>query len=86
MALINSLKLNKAKSHDDIDPYFLKIAAPILAFPLSVFLNHCLTFGTFPNRLKLAKVVPVFKKGPTDQSVIIDQFRFYLLCLNFLNV
>ena len=67
MVLINSLKLNKAKSHDDIDPYFLKIAAPILAFPLSVFLNHCLTFGTFPNRLKLAKVVPVFKKGLTDQ-------------------
>ena len=46
----------------DIDSYFSKIAAPILAFPLSVFLNHCLTFGTFPNRLKLAKVVPVFKK------------------------
>ena len=67
MVLINSLKLNKAKSHDDIDSYFLKIAAPILAFPLSVFLNHCLTFGTFPNRLKLAKVVPVFKKGLTDQ-------------------
>ena len=67
MVLINSLKLNKAKSHNDIDPYFLKIAAPILAFPLSVFLNHCLTFGTFPNRLKLAKVVPVFKKGLTDQ-------------------
>ena len=63
MALINFLKLNKAKLHDDIDPYFLKIAAPILAFPLSVFLNHCLTFGTFPNRLKLAIVVPVFKKG-----------------------
>ena len=67
MVLINSLKLNKAKSHDDIDLYFLKIAAPILAFPLSVFLNHCLRFGTFPNRLKLAKVVPVFKKGLTDQ-------------------
>ena len=67
MGLINSLELNKAKSHDDIDFYFLKIAAPILAFPLSVFLNHCLTFGAFPNRLKLAKVVPVFKKGLTDQ-------------------
>ena len=67
MVLINSLKLNKAKSHDDIDPYFFKIAAPILAFLLSVFLNHCLTFGTFPNRLKLAKLVPVFKKGLTDQ-------------------
>ena len=66
MVLINSLKLNKAKSQNDIDPYFLKITAPILAFP-PVFLNHCLTFGTFPNRLKFTKVVPVFKKGLTDQ-------------------
>ena len=48
-------------------PIFLKTAAPILAFSLSVFLNHCLTFGTFPNKLKLAKVVSVFKKGLTDQ-------------------
>ena len=29
MALINLLNLNKANGHDDIDPYFLKIASPI---------------------------------------------------------
>ena len=62
MALINSLKLNKAKSHDDIDPYFLKIAAPIDAFPLSVFLNHCLTFGTFPQQIKTCKCCSSFQK------------------------
>ena len=66
MTLINSLKLNKAGGHDDIDPYFLKIAAPILSYPLSVMLNHCLTYGIFPNKLKTAKVIPIFKKGSTD--------------------
>ena len=32
MALINFFNLNKANGHDDIDPYFLKIASPIITF------------------------------------------------------
>ena len=31
--IINSLKQNKANGHDDILPYFLKIAAPVLPCP-----------------------------------------------------
>ena len=29
-----------------------------------MLINSCFTYGIFPNKLKLAKVVPVFKKGP----------------------
>ena len=65
--LINSLKSNKAGGHDDILPYFLKISGYIIALPLSLILNCCITAGIFPSKLKLAKVVPVYKKGPTDQ-------------------
>ena len=65
--LINSLKSNKAVGHDDILPYFLKISDYIIALPLSLILNCCITAGIFPSKLKLAKVVPVYKKGPTDQ-------------------
>ena len=64
--LINSLKQNKASGHD-IFPYFLKIAAPIIALPLSTIFNYCLTFGIFPGKLKLAKVIPVYKKNSFDQ-------------------
>ena len=38
----------------------------IIALPFSLLLNCCPTAGIFPSKLKLAKVVPVFKKGPTD--------------------
>ena len=62
MALINLLNLKKANGHDDIDPYFLKIASPMIAFPLSLFFNHSISLGIFPNKLKLAKVIPVYKK------------------------
>ena len=61
------MKSNKAGGHDDILPYFLKISGYIIALPLSLILNCCITSGTFPGKLKLAKVVPVYKKRPTDQ-------------------
>ena len=48
MALINLLNLNKANGHDDIDPFFLKIVS-IIAFPLSLFFNHSISLGIFPN-------------------------------------
>ena len=67
MALINLLNLNKANGHDDIDPYFLKIAFPIIAFPLSLFFNHSISLGIFPNKLKLVKVIPVYKKGSAEE-------------------
>ena len=65
--LIHSLKSNKAGGHDNILPYFLKISGYIIALPLSLILNFCITEGVFPSKLKLAKVVPVYKKGPIDQ-------------------
>ena len=65
--LINSLKSNKADGHDNILLYFLKILGYIIALPFSLILKCCLTAGIFPSKLKLAKVVPVFKKGPADQ-------------------
>ena len=67
MAFINLLSLNKANGHDDIDPYFLKIASFIIAFSLFLIFNHSILLGIFPNKLKLAKVTPVCKKGSADQ-------------------
>ena len=66
ISLISALKLNKAEGHDDIPPYFLKIAVEIIAIPLAMILNLCMQFGVFPNKLKIAKVLPVYKSGPTE--------------------
>ena len=68
MALINLLNLNKANGHEDFDPYFLKIASPIITFPLYLIpLNPSKSLDMFPSKLKLTKVIPVYKKGSADQ-------------------
>ena len=67
--LIYSLKQNKASGHDDILPYFLKIAGmtTFIVLPLSIIFNYRLTFDIFSDKLKLAKVIPVCKKDSFDQ-------------------
>ena len=66
ISLISAIKLNKAEGHDDIPPYFLKIAAEIIAIPLAMILNLRMQLGIFPNKLKIAEVLPVYKSGATE--------------------
>ena len=65
--MISKLKINKANGHDDIMPFFLKIFANRIDHSLSAILNQCIAFGYFPNKLKIAKVIHVYKAGPTNQ-------------------
>ena len=65
--MISKLKINRANGHNDIMPFFLKISANIIVHPLSAILNQCIAFGYFSNNLKIAKVIPVYKTGPTNQ-------------------
>ena len=45
--LINSLQINKASDFNDISPYFLKIGADILAYPLTDLFNYCIYLAFF---------------------------------------
>ena len=65
--MISKLKIKKANGNNDIMPFYLKISANIIAHPLSAILNQCIAFGYFANKLKISKVIPVYKAGPTNQ-------------------
>ena len=62
MVLINFLKLNKAKSHTDINLYFLKIAAPILAFPFVSFSKSLSYVWHISQQIKTCKSCSSFQK------------------------
>ena len=42
---------------------FFKDIADIVSTPLSIIINQFLCNGIFPSKLKIAKVIPLFKKG-----------------------
>lgn len=57
---IKSLKTSSC-GHDDIPPVVLKNAADEIAVPLTHIVNLTLKTGIFPDALKKAKVIPLFK-------------------------
>ena len=63
LLLIRNLNSNKSPGPDNIAPGLIKIAAPALIEPLLHIYNQSLMTGIVPDKLKIAKVIPVFKKG-----------------------
>ena len=57
----------KSPGYDNIPVYFLRSVAEILAYALSILANHSFELGYFPNCLKTAKIIPLYKSG--DKSL-----------------
>ena len=64
--ILSSVNTSKATGPDGISNTFLKMNARLLAFPLSEIFNLSLSEETFPQVWKEASVVPIHKKGCTD--------------------
>ena len=60
---IQQLNPSKSDGFDGITSKFSRIAAVILAPVLEKLFEACFECGFFPNTLKIAKVIPVFKTG-----------------------
>lgn len=63
--------VNKTKSCDSIDYYdlssnLIKKIIHTIVKPLTLRMNKCLNEEYFPEKLKITRVVPVFKKGKQD--------------------
>ena len=65
--LINQLK-EKVKRASDIETKFIKYANPVLPYFVSDIFNRCLTEGVYPDSLKVAEVIPIFKKGDRNKT------------------
>ena len=65
---IKSLKNTKSTGYDDFSTKFIKLSATIIAPELVKIFNLAIRKGTYPDSLKIAKVIPIFKKG--DQTSV----------------
>lgn len=72
LKLINNLKPKHSAGHDSISSKLLKKMGTIIAPSLTVIINQSLCTGIFPNKLKIAKVIPLYKKNDDSQ---IENYR-----------
>ena len=66
--LINLMELHKAVGPSGIQNRILKDFKNQLSIPLSQLINLSFNKGVFPSSLKLARVIPIHKKGHTQDS------------------
>ena len=70
--LILKLDINKGPGIDGLDIKSLKSIAHIIAPHLSLLFNQCVINGTYPQYLKIAKCIPVYKGSPLDPLLPIN--------------
>ncbi len=60
-----NLKASTSEGYDNVSTKLLKQTVKGVATPLDHIVNLSLSHGIFPNDMKLAKIVPIFKNGNT---------------------
>ena len=63
LVAFSSLKSNKSAGYDDISVDVVKKVFNLIQSPLLYIFNLSLKHGVFPEKLKIARVTPVFKTG-----------------------
>jgi hypothetical protein len=72
LKIVKSLRTKTSCGEDGISVKLLKFISPILAKTLSIIINQSLITGIFPDKLKIAKVFPLYKK---EDPLLVDNYR-----------
>ena len=72
LKIINNLQSKPSKGHDHVSNVLLKSLKNELIDPLTHILNSSFETGIFPAKLKIAKVLPIFKKG---EESLLENYR-----------
>jgi exonuclease III len=72
LKIITGLKPKSSTGHDEISMKLVKQWAHYIIAPLTALINQSLNLGIFPERLKTAKVLPIYKK---EENYIFDNYR-----------
>lgn len=61
--MLNKLDVSKATGQDGISARFLKDSSDVIVTPMSYIINLSLELSEVPSDFKVAKVIPLYKKG-----------------------
>ena len=70
--VIDRLHAKCSSGNDDISTKLLKFMKDALVEPLKLIKNQTFVNGIYPDNLKIAKVIPIFKK---DKETLFSNYR-----------
>ena len=70
--IVKNLNNKKSSGNDGITIFLLKNIIDEIISPLTHILNQSLSTGKVPQKMKIAKIIPIFKKG---QKEIVNNYR-----------
>ena len=63
LSIINKLKNKKSRGADNISNQLLKTIKQELCKPLTVIINQMIETGVYPEKFKISKITPIYKKN-----------------------
>ena len=81
--LIKSLLNKNSHGHDKVSNTLLKSLCTFISYPLQIIFNQSIYHGVFPNRMKLAGIIPLYKGKEHD---LVINYRPISLLMTMLNV
>lgn len=67
LAIVNKLKNKRSTDHTNLDMSLIKEIINSIVTPLTHICNQSFKTGIFPNKMKTAKIIPIFKSGDKYQ-------------------
>lgn len=67
LKICSTLNPSKSSGCDDISPRVVKSCINFFVEPLTYIFNQSLCHGIIPDKLKISKVIPIFKKGDRNE-------------------
>ena len=75
--IIDNFPPKTSSGHDNISLKLVKHCKNILVKPITLIINQMFSTNVFPDRLKIAKVKPLFKKMMNQVCKTIGLFPYY---------
>lgn len=69
---INKLKSTSSQGNDALTSKLVKLLCPNITPPITTIINQSIKTGIFPDALKIAKVIPIYKK---DGDKLLENYR-----------
>ena len=67
VSVVSQFLSKKSKDFNDLNMYCMKYVIDVIAKPLSYICNQSFLTGVFPEKMKIAKVIPLFKAGEKNK-------------------